>query len=81
MYIFDTGLSLCIQGTFILTRSRKPFYRFIPVYTGNIAIISNDTKIVSVYPCAYREHVFNPLISVYWCGLSLCIQGTFNCKI
>ena len=50
--------------------------RFIPVYTGNTIPCGPGSPFSPVYPCVYREHLlFNTLI-IYFCGLSLCIQGT-----
>ncbi len=34
------GLSLCIQGTYPYRMALQPHHRFIPVYTGNIPIIT-----------------------------------------
>ena len=33
---FGAGLSLCIQGTYTAITLNKSYYRFIPVYTGNM---------------------------------------------
>ena len=34
------GLSLCIQGTFVLILVKLRDFRFIPVHTGNMRVIS-----------------------------------------
>ena len=56
IYKFRCGLSLCIQGT--LVESQAPFARarFIPVYTGNTQTEYPNCRLMSVYPCVYREH-------------------------
>ena len=51
-----SGLSLCIQGTSKTWGTNQVSKRFIPVHTGNIARLYGSGAIVSVYPCAYREH-------------------------
>ena len=70
------GLSLCIQGTFIVCPKCKYCTRFIPVHTGNIFILKNIKWRVTVYPCAYREHENQTYDKASVYGLSLCIQGT-----
>ena len=70
------GLSLCIQGTFVLILVKLRDFRFIPVHTGNMRVISLVGWSNSVYPCAYREHWITCKYFIYVCGLSLCIQGT-----
>ena len=50
------GLSLCIQGTYQPATLTGQGFRFIPVYTGNIANCFKLTYLGSVYPCVYREH-------------------------
>ena len=73
-----SGLSLCIQGTYIVIKGAFTNSRFIPVHTGNMIADILYCSIISVYPCAYREH------SYWWpaknmaIGLSLCIQGTLT---
>ena len=52
--------------------------RFIPVYTGNIAVNSSVATAASVYPCVYREHVADLRFCKNHHGLSLCIQGTWG---
>ena len=52
--------------------------RFIPVYTGNIAIAPIFRDNSPVYPCVYREHSSLVVKTSHRPGLSLCIQGT--CK-
>ena len=52
------GLSLCIQGTPSLIYIAFFVTRFIPVYTGNTNLSQQGRKILSVYPCVYREHDF-----------------------
>ena len=71
------GLSLCIQGTSNRALSPSCFFRFIPVHTGNIFILKNIKWRVTVYPCAYREHIGHRTNHIAIIGLSLCIQGTF----
>ena len=74
---FDSGLSLCIQGTWGTNISELGKLRFIPVYTGNITNYRASTGAHTVYPCVYREHLYLRLSPNVICGLSLCIQGTF----
>ena len=76
IYVRIIGLSLCIQGTSRLSEWNHLHWRFIPVHTGNISVILVHIPVISVYPCAYREHkaVLNNEKQTY--GLSLCIQGT-----
>ena len=73
------GLSLCIQGTYLVNCPTSDYLRFIPVYTGNMKWLLTTLEPAAVYPCVYREH---PRQYRYICGrrgLSLCIQGTsFN---
>ena len=71
------GLSLCIQGTSSVKYKFSYNIRFIPVYTGNIWIISRNKTPLSVYPCVYREHAPIFVFELFAIGLSLCIQGTF----
>ena len=72
------GLSLCIQGTSKgLGLSHSP-NRFIPVYTGNIPPATRAVVLETVYPCVYREHLTGIFFMGRYCGLSLCIQGTFS---
>ena len=73
-----SGLSLCIQGTFVMFIFFSVSVRFIPVHTGNIKLDGKKRKRLSVYPCAYREHQWCLSIYRYFGGLSLCIQGTFH---
>ena len=54
----SNGLSLCIQGTLKEGFQESHQGRFIPVYTGN-----TKRKLIlllhyTVYPCVYREHVY-----------------------
>ena len=72
----DAGLSLCIQGTRISDCQELHRERFIPVYTGNTAIISYSWCQCAVYPCVYREHINTIICTLNIDGLSLCIQGT-----
>ena len=46
------------------------------MYTGNTLSIFSGASEESVYPCVYREHIFDALIHSNVIGLSLCIQGT-----
>ena len=57
------GLSLCIQGTSNFSEKFYPRLRFIPVYTGNIAIDNFSIRKNAVYPCVYREHVLILLLT------------------
>ena len=50
--------------------------RFIPVYTGNIAIAPIFRDNSPVYPCVYREHRGFLRANAEMAGLSLCVQGT-----
>ena len=52
----QNGLSLCIQGTFIIVLETFAVFRFIPVYTGNIKLCEELKVSRPVYPCVYREH-------------------------
>ena len=70
------GLSLCIQGTYTSTQAIMKITRFIPVYTGNIALGTYIFIATTVYPCVYREHIAVSSIANSLRGLSLCIQGT-----
>ena len=70
------GLSLCIQGTLFKNSPHSNLSRFIPVHTGNIISPIVSAWIQSVYPCAYREHLFGIGCISFGFGLSLCIQGT-----
>ena len=72
-----TGLSLCIQGTFVWVLPRPVLHRFIPVHTGNMFTQKIIKIMFTVYPCAYREHNINEILENFLVGLSLCIQGTF----
>ena len=74
--MFGCGLSLCIQGTHRNTKLIADEVRFIPVHTGNTSAENLHLDPVSVYPCAYREHVNKHAAEVTNAGLSLCIQGT-----
>ena len=70
------GLSLCIQGTQSVKRGTSQTARFIPVYTGNTALVLASTTRSPVYPCVYREHPHGLVNAQYVTGLSLCIQVT-----
>ena len=70
------GLSLCIQGTLFNHLPRPPNLRFIPVHTGNIPFFLCTNEDLTVYPCAYREHINIKSHVTIADGLSLCIQGT-----
>ena len=50
--------------------------RFIPVYTGNSNLKDMAKNVTAVYPCVYRELTVVYLFQCFFCGLSLCIQGT-----
>ena len=52
----ESGLSLCIQGTFLNIPPPSGAGRFIPVHTGNISKLYKISDLRPVYPCAYREH-------------------------
>ena len=51
------GLPLCVQGTFIAIVRVIISFRFTPVCTGNMLLVSAVKSDESVYPCVYREHV------------------------
>ena len=44
--------------------------------TGNIKSLPICTRLSSVYPCVYREHIIYSLLCLPENGLSLCVQGT-----
>ena len=71
-----SGLSLCTQGTQLVSPDFDPFARFIPVYTGNAREPEFSRSVLSVYPCVYRERSPIVVCCYLYCGLSLCIQGT-----
>ena len=73
---FIFGLSICIQGTHLLTKGDQLYAQFIPVYTGNTPKSPPMVISVSVYPCVYREHTEISAYGNIRVGLSLCIQGT-----
>ena len=50
------GLSLCIQGTLLISFINSLKSRFIPVYTGNTHFLIEPASKSPVYPCVYREH-------------------------
>ena len=54
--------------------------RFIPMCIGNTSAFCKILALISVYPCAYREHFIFSSILVLVVGLSLCIQGTREIK-
>ena len=74
------GLSLCVQGTSLMSHQSRIELRFIPVCTGNIVGSLVKKIICSVYPCVYREHdsIFND--KNFNTGLSLCVQGTCQAR-
>ena len=72
------GLSLCIQGTSRTKLHICNISRFIPVYTGNMLNKCSLKKSKAVYPCVYREHLGKSGQLRKSCGLSLCIQGTYQ---
>ena len=47
------------------------------MHTGNINTMALTLLIITVYPCAYREHSYWLDVRLRVCGLSLCIQGTY----
>ena len=69
-------LSLCIQGTLFNSFSTFASNRFIPVHTGNTELGYSTQSTLSVYPCAYKEHIKCQFCHFQKPGLSLCIQGT-----
>ena len=77
---YSPGLSLCIQGTQVIISLRVMGCRFIPVYTGNSKRDASMKKVVTVYPCVYRELNRSFNINFIFCGLSLCIQGTLHSR-
>ena len=46
------------------------------MHTGNTILIEINISMITVYPCAYREHGGRICYNYLNCGLSLCIQGT-----
>ena len=58
-FVFIAGLSLCIQGTLLDLDEFANDERFIPVYTGNTKRCIAHHHKGAVYPCVYREHMFN----------------------
>ena len=78
---FIFGLSICIQGTHLLTKGDQLYAQFIPVYTGNTLAALASATAFAVYPCVYREHIFDRFVSGLVFGLSLCIQGTLNAQM
>ena len=48
------------------------------MYTGNTNEPQCRHARATVYPCVYREHIFDRNRIVLLFGLSLCIQGTLN---
>ena len=60
------GLSLCIQGTYDISRFVISNARFIPVYTGNIMPNCFLLYPSAVYPCVYREHKIDDVLSMFY---------------
>ena len=55
-----TGLSLCIQGTLILTEAKIIVMRFIPMYIGNTMVISNvQSRLDGLSLCIQGTHIHN----------------------
>ena len=54
----NIGLSLCIQGTLSPNKTSFIGLRFIPVHTGNTLEQKPLSNRATVYPCAYREHIY-----------------------
>ena len=52
---WQSGLSLCIQGTHYRAQEVVHRVRFIPVYTGNASRFTIQKLHLAVYPCVYRE--------------------------
>ena len=76
IFIYN-GLSLCVQGTRLGDICISGYLRFIPVCTGNTSaqICWNDS--ISVYPCVYREHADEPLLSTLaWRFIPVCTGNT-----
>ena len=48
------------------------------MYTGNILLRLCKLAYYPVYPCVYREHCVIIFNKHFLCGLSLCIQGTWD---
>ena len=78
VFFASSGLSLCIQGTPLILDNAVEGRRFIPVYTGNTINTTVFAFLSTVYPCVYREHIFEFFCLIYLSGLSLCIQGTLQ---
>ena len=72
----NSGLSLCIQGTYLMNQQLSVNTRFIPVYTGNMNTKEIELDNNAVYPCVYREHALSLNFRLLLRGLSLYIQGT-----
>ena len=71
------GSSPCIRGTYSSVLPSSPSIRFIPVYTGNIAISNWNLTQPPVHPRVYGEHLFCYLTTPVNYGSSPCIRGTF----
>jgi len=54
--LIQNGSSLCVQGTLVYFDGYLIGWRFIPVRTGNIIEQYLFDNLISVHPCAYREH-------------------------
>ena len=78
VFINRSGLSLCVQGTHLSSWHLLGMRRFIPVCTGNTLLIDLNWVNNSVYPCVYREHIFQVYYDFVIYGLSLCVQGTLS---
>ena len=77
----QNGLSLCVQGTYVHQTKDDAYFRFIPVCTGNILQSWRKISGFSVYPCVYREHKVTAGLIISNAGLSLCVQGTYQCPL
>ena len=80
-FVPKLGLSLCIQGTLIPSRSCFNLYRFIPMHIGNTTYATIGLISHAVYPYAYREHLVIKPNKEGRDGLSLCIQGTHSPEV
>ena len=74
----NNGLSLCVQGTLIVSSAIQKTLRFIPVCTGNTTGSEYHLFRTPVYPCVYREHINDKTLRHCFFGLSLCVQGTLS---
>ena len=75
-HVGHNGISLYLQGTLSDYSFCGLWFRYIPVPTGNSAIIPFSPDNFSVYPCTYRELASKNISSQNFLGISLYLQGT-----